>query len=114
MPEWPPCDIYIANADGSDLSGVTRVDGLYWYSESPLWSPDCRMIAFSSRQECMVNDCPLGYPGTDVFLLTLNGSNLSKLTDDGLSYGEGWTPGGRGLIYYNGSLGSYVWVEIDS
>ena len=80
-PEWSPDgeqitfagwggDIYIMNADGSDMKLLTgdNINQADWY---PTWSPDGKQIAFSRRtaDEKFTNICVMNADGSDLRVL---------------------------------------------
>lgn len=89
-------DIVLMNADGTnqrtlDLGGLSARD--------PVWSPDGSRIAFSSYVEDYLVG-PEGIPDVlrtrrDVYTLAADGTDLRRLTDDGVSTAATWTSDGR-------------------
>lgn len=77
-------DIYIVNADGSDLNLLIE-DG-YWAD----WSPDGSKIVFASKRDGNV----------ELYLADADGSNQSRLTQNGkLDYFPDWSPDGRRIAF---------------
>ena len=63
-------DIYVMNADGSNVQRVTDTRA---YESSPSFFPDGETIAFARYSE---------RNGADIFAMKLDGTGLTKLTDD--------------------------------
>ena len=77
-------NIYIVNADGSDLQLLIE-DG-FWAD----WSPDGTQIVFASQRD--------GY--VELYLADADGSNQRRLTQNGrLDYFPDWSPDGRRIAF---------------
>ena len=77
-------DIYIVNADGSDLQLLIE-DG-FWAD----WSPDGTQIVFASRRDGNV----------ELYLADADGNNQRRLTRNGrLDYFPDWSPDGRRIAF---------------
>jgi TolB protein len=80
--------LYLVNADGSGLRGLTRS------GETPAWSPGGRRIAFSSGRG--------GNYDYEVYVMNADGTGRRNLTrnaaDDHVSVG-GWSPDGRRIVF---------------
>jgi len=86
-------DIYVMNADGSQISRLTNNAGVDVF---PSWSPDGSRIAFISDME--------GNP--DVYIMNADGAKVSKLTDD--IYEDSfptWSPDGKTIAYVSNRSG---------
>ncbi len=82
-------EIWLADADGSSPTRLTRGPG--HYQGSPRWSPDGRSIAFDSYGES-------GHP--DIWTISREGSGLRQVTHDAVDdIGPSWSRDGR-LIYF--------------
>ena len=86
-------DVYKVNANGGEAVRLTTQDS---YETSPVWSPDSRMIAFSSDR----------FGSGDVFVMSSNGGQATRLTYN--SVGE--TPSAFSVdgkfIYYSANIQS--------
>ena len=67
-------EIYVMDADGTNVTRITNFLG--HGSRDPDWSPDGHWVVFSSRQV----ESGGGY---DIYIVRLDGSSLTRLTDDG-------------------------------
>ena len=87
-------EIYVANADGSNVVNLTHSNG---YDSQPAWSPDGRGIAFSSQRDGNV----------DIFIMDANGGNLRQLTTDrGFDEWPAWSPDGRQIAFVSDQDGN--------
>lgn len=80
-------EIYVVNADGSELKRLTRAQGI---DVSPAWSPDGKRIAFVSDRH--------GTP--QIFVMDENGENVERLTRQG-NYNQtpAWSPRGDEIAF---------------
>lgn len=80
-------DVYVMNADGSDVQNLTTSpsDVQACFSQTaPRWSPDGSMLA---------------YDGDDgLYVMNADGSGQRKLLEDGMT-GFAWSPDGSGCAY---------------
>jgi TolB protein len=75
-------DIYIVNADGSSPVNVSAHPAHDW---GPIWSPDSRMIAFSTQRD----------GDSEVYVVNVDGGGLRNLTaHPSNDIVTGWSPGG--------------------
>lgn len=79
-------DLYVMNADGSNVWRVTRAHG---WDGVPAWSPDGEHIAFVSDRD--------GQGG--IYLIAADGSDLQRLTYDGASSRPAWSPDGQKIAF---------------
>jgi len=88
-------EIYIMNADGSCQINLTNDPANDW---SPAWSPDGKQIAFARSFD--------NNPFTDIVLMNIDGSNITRLT-----YGHGeypaWSPDGKHIAFASARDGNY-------
>jgi Tol biopolymer transport system component len=91
-------EIYIMNADGSNIKQVT--EDLASYDVSPTWSPDGKQIAFT---KC-VFDAKWREKSSAICVMNSDGSNVRKLIDDTAMRGSprapDWSPD-RGRIAFH-------------
>ena len=85
-------DIYVMNADGTDVKNITQSAG---EDNSPAWSPDGTQIAFESRRG----------GGLHVWVMSANGANPRQLTTF-TSYQPAWSPDGKRLAFTSGRDGT--------
>jgi len=80
-------DIYIMNADGSNLIQLTdNTDE----DSIPSWSPDGDRIAFQSNRDGNFN----------IYIMDIDGSNQTRLTDNAATDGvPAWSPNGDNIIF---------------
>lgn len=86
--------LYTMSTDGSNVQFVT--DQVLSPS-TPAWSPDGTKIAFSGGVPFAVEP---NEPFTDIYLVKVDGSGLTKLTSDsGLNGNPTWSPDGRQIAF---------------
>jgi len=93
------CEIWVANADGSDAQRLTNAPG---GSAGPRWSPDGKKIAFSSDRDrngtCFFHDCT-GWNG-EIYVMNADGSGQRRLTNDpGDDGSPTWSPDGKRIAF---------------
>jgi len=83
---WDGYDLYVMNADGSNLRRLTRAHG---WDATPAWSPDGEHIAFTSDQDGKDN------PG--IWLIAPDGTGPRRLSDQGAR--PSWSPDGKKIAF---------------
>ena len=93
-------DIYVINADGTGLTRLTNysddtnLQALDLSCYCPSWSPDGSKIAFGfSIMENLYNF------KDDIYVMDADGTNRTKLTDDGCSYCPSWSHDGSKIVF---------------
>src|SRR6266852_3500082 len=86
--------LYIMNADGSNVQLVTDK---VLEPGGPAWSPDGGKIAFSAGVVITIEP---NKPFSDIYLVNLDGSGLTKLTSgSGQNGGVTWSPDGKQIAF---------------
>lgn len=91
----PVSNIYVINTDGSGLTQLTRDSGM---NGSANWSPDGKLIAFSSSRD--------SFPQSKIWVMNADGSNQRILSNPqnttGTGFGGGqpvWSPDGTKILF---------------
>lgn len=80
-------DIYVMNADGSDVLRLTS----HGTAGNPTWSASGQQIAFESEQNP---------PGYDIWVINPDGTGAADITkSDWHDYGPVWSPSGRQIAF---------------
>ena len=89
-------DIYVMNADGSDVTRLTENPGHDW---GPDWSPDGQLIAFNNDRD----------GNWDIYVMNPDGSGVRQLTDNpGRDWSPAWSPGGQQIAFTSDRDGNSV------
>jgi Tol biopolymer transport system component len=93
-------EIFVVNADGSELRNLTGKAG----GGVPAWSPDGRQIAFSRD---------IGF-NPKLYVMNADGSGQRRVTKDPIDvWGASWSPDGQRLTFASGVQGiGNVWVYV--
>jgi hypothetical protein len=123
MPTWSPDgttiafaskDLWTIRTDGTDLTKITDLPE-HEFAFDPSWSPDGSRILLSIGGWETSGDGGTQYGGT-LYLVDPDGSDLTRLIDDGRSWwAADWSPDGRFIVSMmatpTGSDDSYDWVD---
>jgi len=83
-------DVYAANADGTDLTGVTRRGGPEF---DPAWAPDGSRIVYRDSRRGINHD-------DEIFVANADGTGARNLTrDPGNDWGPDWSPDGKTIVF---------------
>jgi len=85
--------LYTMNPDGSDKVQLTNLAPTSFESLLPNISPDGQRIVF-----CFGN-FQVATPHADLYVINIDGTGLSQLTNDGLSCFPRWSPDGTLIIF---------------
>lgn len=89
------CEIYVMNADGSEVRRLTRTAG---YDGGPFFSPDGSRVIWRRFDEHGVI--------ADVYTMKVDGSDVRQLTDFGcMSWAPYYHPSGRYVVFTANKLG---------
>jgi Tol biopolymer transport system component len=88
--------VWVVDADGQNLR---QASPLALAAQNPGWSPDGTRILFESP-----DGAPVG-GGQDIYTIRPDGSDVSRLTTDGVSTDATWTADGR-ILFVRGATGS--------
>jgi len=101
-----PLDLYIMNADGSNVVRVGTGVGMAW---KPTWSPDSTRLAFT----CIVDPVPSPWWSAtgdfDICVIDANGSRFARLTSEpGHDYSPAWSPDGARILFATERFGGFI------
>jgi Tol biopolymer transport system component len=91
--------LYTMNADGSDMVQITHMPPTIIEGWLPNFSPDGKRILFyhdSAENPCTPNGSPFCL---DLYVINADGSGLTRLTKDGLSWAGAWSPDGTRIVF---------------
>lgn len=110
-PAFRGSDIYVMDADGSNVRRLT-VTPPGRTTQNPAWSPDGRLIAFSSTRDGASSG------GGALYVIRTDGTAIQQLTHDSTPFGYGhprWSPDGRRFVFHSnrdGTQGTAAEVEL--
>lgn len=82
-------DIYVGNADGTDLIDVSNNDA---WDSGPIFSPNGRRIVFYSNRDADPFD-------SDIYVMNVDGSDVRRLTDFETAANPHWSPSGQHIAF---------------
>ena len=93
----PSANIFVANADGTDVQQLTGLKGEQQRNIRPDWSPNGQQIAFTSRRD--------GHD--EIYVMNADGSDQTRLTNTDRPSGEptvsniapAWSPNGQQILF---------------
>ncbi len=86
-------EIYVCNADGSDLKQVTDLGGANW---APFFHPSGEKIIFSTNH----HSTGQGRPKFNLFMINVDGTGLTQITHDGVFDAfPMFSPDGKKLVF---------------
>ncbi len=88
------CQIFVMNADGSDVTLVTNNTALNF---GPVWSPDGRRIALSSN---VLGDF-------QIFSINADGTGMTQISNAAQAFNPWWSPDGRRIAFTSNRDGNY-------
>jgi len=102
-------DIFVMDADGSNVRRLTTTPGTGNFSHNPAWSPDGNWIVFDSNRNG--ND--------EIYVMSADGSNVKQLTNtpgtaaNRASSQPDWSPDGKRIAFNStGDRSSDDWQEV--
>lgn len=89
-------EVYVMDADGSNIRRLTNTPGDSTSSWAADWSPDGEKIVFTSNRY----GSTLGWDGYDLYVMNADGSNVQRLTrEPGFDASPAWSPDGEHIVF---------------
>ena len=93
-------DIYVMDADGSNVKRLTYTSGERRASRNPRWSPDGKKIVFESNRD--------DGGAVNIYVMDADGSNVRRLTSHkGRDYVPRWSWDGRRILFVSNRDGNH-------
>jgi TolB protein len=90
-------DIYVVKTDGSSLRRLTTAPG---NDSDARWSPDGRLIVFTSERDATPEQLATVGRGSELYLMNADGSDVRRLTrNDYFDASPDWSPDGRRIAF---------------
>jgi TolB protein len=98
-------DVYICNADGSELKLFAGDKGKLSHEEYPAWSPDGKRIVFSSTFE----------GNQELYIAEIGSPDRKRLTNDpALDAHPAWSPDGKKIAFATNRWGDFEIAVLDA
>ena len=101
-------DLYIMDADGSNIRQLTFTEGQDSY---PYWSPDGRKISYAHADKNASIESH-GGENYEIYVINTDGTGITRLTNDpGFDFEGWWSPDSKRIVYTSGQpnqLGIYL------
>ena len=89
-------DVYIMQADGSEVTRITEIG----FVNEVSWSPDGSAIVFNRFFDMDETNNSIDDITSVIYVVNIDGSNLTQLTDESIfSADPSWSPDGSKVIY---------------
>ena len=95
-------EVYVMDADGSNMRRLTNTPGDNTSSWAADWSPDGEQIVFNSNRD----GSDLGWDGEELYVMAADGSNVRRLTRRlGFDSSPAWSPDGTKIAFMRSAVG---------